>query len=116
VFDIIRKDEYFTWAAPNIANSSRYLLVPSHYSLKGIQDAWVLSLLEHKRDLKLAEIGGGKSRVLEALSVQNECWNIDKFEGVGAGPLEIQELPGVKIVAGRNWWRQVASFRNSQRP
>ncbi len=98
MFDIIRKDEYFTWAAPNIANSSRYLLVPSHYSLKGIQDAWVLSLLEHKRDLKLAEIGGGKSRVLETLSARNECWNIDKFEGVGAGPLEIQELPGVKIV------------------
>lgn len=98
MFDIIRKNEYFRWIDPRVAQSRSYSLVPSHYSLKGIQDAWILSLLEHKRDLKMAEVGGGKSRVLEALSRYNECWNIDKFEGLGAGPLEIPELPEVKIV------------------
>lgn len=97
MFDIIRKAEYFEWTTPKIAASSRYSLVPSHYSLKGIQDAWIMFLLERKRDLKIAEVGGGKSRILEALSKHNECWNIDKFEGLGAGPLEIPELPGVKI-------------------
>lgn len=98
MFDIIRKDEYFDWTDPKVGQSRSYSLVPSHYSLKGIQDAWILSLLQHKRDLKMAEVGGGKSRVLEMLSQHNECWNIDKFEGLGAGPLEIPELPGVKIV------------------
>ncbi|GAB4375944.1 MAG: hypothetical protein Kow00121_22290 [Elainellaceae cyanobacterium] len=98
MFDIITKNEYFDWIDPKVAKSSRYSLVPSHYSLKGIQDAWILSLLENKDNLKIAEVGGGTSRVLELLSHGNECWNIDKFEGLGAGPVEIPELPGVKIV------------------
>lgn len=98
MFDIITKDEYFDWTDPKISKSNKYSMVPSHYSLKGIQDAWILSLLEDKGNLKMAEVGGGTSRVLKVLSHQNECWNIDKFEGLGAGPLALQELPGVKIV------------------
>ena len=98
MFDIVTKDEYFDWTDPKVIKSNKYSLAPSQYSLKGIQDAWILSLLENKCNLKMAEVGGGTSRVLKLLSHQNDCWNIDKFEGLGAGPLKLQELPGVKIV------------------
>jgi len=46
----------------------------------------------------IAEVGGGNSRVLEKLSINNECWNIDKFEGVGNGPKGIKANNKVKIV------------------
>ncbi|PSB14685.1 hypothetical protein C7B61_02050 [filamentous cyanobacterium CCP1] len=91
MLDIIQKKEYFEWRDRGIAD-------PKNQTLKGIQDAWILSLLSEKTDLKIAEIGGGKSRVLQKLAEKNECWNIDKFEGVGAGPTDLPELPGVKIV------------------
>ena len=98
MYDIITKDEYFNWTAPKVLKSRKYSRMLNHYSLKGLQDAWILSLLENKGNLKMAEVGGGNSRVLKVLSHQNECWNIEKFEGLGAGPLKLQDLPGVKIV------------------
>jgi len=91
MLDIIQKDEYFNWLSENIADRK-------NHSLKGIQDGWALSLLAEKQDLTIAEVGGGNSRVLRKLSEQNECWNIDKFEGVGQGPTEMMALAGVKVV------------------
>lgn len=91
MLDIINKKEYFEWLDRGIAD-------PRNQTLKGIQDAWILSLLSEKSDLKIAEIGGGNSRVLKSLAEKNECWNIDKFEGLGAGPTDLPEMPGVKIV------------------
>lgn len=72
MFDVITKKEYFEWYENKIADSS-------NHSLKGIQDAFILSNLPCKVGMKLAEIGGGNSRVLEKLKDKNECWNIDKF-------------------------------------
>lgn len=91
MLDIIRKAEYFDWLDNNLADAR-------NYSLKGIQDGWIVSLLSEKSDLKIAEVGGGHSRVLQKLSPRNECWNIDKFEGQGQGPTEVVELANVKIV------------------
>jgi ubiquinone/menaquinone biosynthesis C-methylase UbiE len=91
MLDVIKKKEYFEWLDRGIADSS-------NQSLKGIQDAWILSLLSEKLNLKIAEVGGGKSRVLEKLAATNECWNIDKFEGLGAGPTDLPEMPSIKIV------------------
>lgn len=86
MLDVITKKEYFLWYENGIADSN-------NHSLKGIQDAFILSLLSKKAGLKIAEIGGGHSRVLNQLKDRNECWNIDKFEGVGGGPKEIKENP-----------------------
>ena len=91
MLDIVRKHEYFDWLTERVADLN-------NHTLKGIQDAWILSILRDKADLKMAEIGGGRSRVLEQLSLRNECWNIDKFEGLGAGPTDVPTVPGVKIV------------------
>ena len=64
MLEVITKKEYFTWCDKGIANSNR--------TLKGIQDAWVTSLFSNKEDLKIAEIGGGNSRVLNSFSNSNE--------------------------------------------
>ncbi|MEG4857835.1 methyltransferase domain-containing protein [Microcoleus sp. K1-B6] len=91
MLDVINKKEYFDWWDNRIADRT-------NHSLKGIQDAWIVSLFRNKQQLKIAEIGGGNSRVLNRFKQNNECWNIDKFEGLGGGPKEIQEMPDIKIV------------------
>ncbi|CAD5942496.1 glycosyltransferase [Planktothrix agardhii] len=47
---------------------------------------------------KLLEIGGGESRLIEALKDNYECWNLDKFEGVGNGPVSPYEAKDHRIV------------------
>ena len=48
---------------------------------------------------KLLEVGGGNSRIIEALQHQYEIWNVDKFEGVGNGPLQISNDRGHHLVS-----------------
>lgn len=91
MLDVINKKEYFLWNDKRIADRN-------NHSLKGIQDAWLISQFGSKSDLKIAEIGGGDSRVLIRLKQKNECWNIDKFEGVGCGPTDIPEMANIKMV------------------
>lgn len=91
MFNIVNKEEYFDWLEKGIADQK-------NHSLKGIQDAWILSLLSGKKNLKIAEVGGGQSRVLQSVRQDNECWNIDKFEGVGAGPKGVPAMEGIKVV------------------
>jgi hypothetical protein len=93
MFDIITKTEYLDWYRDEIADRSTH-------SLKGIQDAWVLSLFVGKKGLRMAEAGGGNSRVLRNLRNEHECWNIDKFEGMGGGPKNINpnSEKGINVV------------------
>ncbi len=91
MLDVIRKHEYFQWWDTQIASRS-------FTELKSIQDAWILSRLGNISAKRIAEVGGGRSRVLEKLKASNECWNIEKFEGVGAGPRSIQPSPGITLV------------------
>lgn len=39
---------------------------------------------------RILEVGGGDSRVLKFFSRQYECWNIDKCEGLGNGPVMLR--------------------------
>lgn len=48
---------------------------------------------------KLLEVGGGNSRIIQALQHQYEIWNVDKFEGVGNGPLQISNDRGHHLVS-----------------
>ena len=57
------------------------------YQLKTAQDLAVLQALHTVEDKDIAEIGGGTSRVLRALSERNRCTNIEKFEGAANGPV-----------------------------
>lgn len=63
--------------------------------LKRYQDLVVFSfILEHvPPGSRLLEIGGGNSRILSKLSSRYECWNIDKFEGLGNGPTDLLRMP-----------------------
>ncbi|EPR37185.1 glycosyl transferase family 2 [Desulfovibrio sp. X2] len=72
---------------------------PDLCDLKPYQDLLVLAFIRDNLPpgSRLLEIGGGNSRVLAHLADSYECWNIDKFEGVGNGPLEAQEA-GYAIV------------------
>lgn len=91
MLDVIRKYEYFQWWDSQVASRT-------FVELKGIQDAWILSRLGNIAGKRIAEVGGGRSRVLERLKASNECWNIEKFEGVGAGPKSVQTSPGITLI------------------
>lgn len=68
--------------------------------LKAYQDLLIYTLItEHlSPGSKLLEIGGGDSRVIQALKQNYECWNLDKLEGVGNGPTEVTEHSGYHLV------------------
>ncbi len=99
VYDFIRKREFFQWwEAGYVDRTSR--------DLKSIQDAWILAQLADAGGLRICEVGGGACRALARLAerrgllrgARNECWNVDRFEGAGNGPVEAPEIPGVRHV------------------
>ncbi len=68
-------------------------------SLKDFQDAFILSILKNFSKKRILEMGGGGSRTLPVLNKKNECWNVDKLEGLGHGPIgPIAPLKNVKLV------------------
>lgn len=60
--------------------------------LKVYQDLFVYSFIKKhiNKGSRILEVGGGDSRVLKALNSSYECWNVDKLEGVGNGPLIVE--------------------------
>ncbi len=92
MFAIINKRDYWTYLDSGA-------MKPLTARLKDIQDAFVLYELRAAKGKKILELGGGNSRILPVFKkAGNECWNIDKFEGAGAGPVKAQEQAGVKII------------------
>jgi SAM-dependent methyltransferase len=61
----------------------------STYSIKQMQDAVLLSMLDRPQGLDILEVGGGKSRTLPLLCPLNRCVNVDPVEGTGHGPIGI---------------------------
>ncbi|MEL6498788.1 MAG: methyltransferase domain-containing protein [Planctomycetota bacterium] len=91
MFDFINKAELFDWWDKGYANKTEW-------HLKSIQDAWAFSRLRGSKGLRICEVGGGTPRVLPKLATNNECWNVDKLEGVGNGPTELTEIDGIKFI------------------
>lgn len=58
----------------------------------------VYRLIRDKTDLDIAEIGGGDSRILERLAINNRCSNIEKFEGRDLGPKGAIKLNNVRNI------------------
>lgn len=79
MFCVIQKKEYFDWCEQGYVDLHRL-------DIKAAQDAWILSRLGQPQNMKIAEIGGGDSRVLKRVKDRNECWNIDKLQGQHGGP------------------------------
>lgn len=76
-------------------------LDPAACDLKYYQDLLALAFIRDNipPGSRLLEVGGGNSRVLAHLARTYECWNVDRFEGVGNGPLKAREA-GYRIVRG----------------
>ncbi len=75
-------------------------LHPDALDLKFYQDilAYTFIVENIPPGAKLLEVGGGNSRVIEALKSDYECWNLDKFEGEGNGPREVKNAKNYRLV------------------
>ncbi len=62
---------------------------PDDCDLKAYQDLLVCTFIRSvlPPGARILEVGGGDSRVIDALGGEYEFWNLDKFEGVGNGPV-----------------------------
>lgn len=68
--------------------------------LKLIQDLCMCNFIRKniRRGAKILEIGGGNSRLLTFFKDYAEGWNLDKFEGVGNGPIGAVKSNDYKLV------------------
>lgn len=92
---ILRKP--FLWRVLD-ARYHRELEQGKRYQLKNAQD---LAIYENLRDccnLRIAEVGGGNSRILPRLANKNECYNIDKFDGSSGGPFSPPDQSGINYI------------------
>ena len=96
MFDFIRKKD--VWDACDKGYLEELKSKKISYQLKNAQDLGIYRFVRELRDLDIAEIGGGNSRILERMAVNNRCVNIEKFEGRGLGPLEEIQLKNVKNI------------------
>jgi len=66
-------------------------IAPQLWSLKRYQDLLVFSFIKQfiPEGSRMLEIGGGESRIIAYFKNKYECWNVDKLEGVGNGPIQI---------------------------
>lgn len=66
---------------------------PLNCDLKVYQDLLIYSYIRQNvsKGSKILEIGGGESRIIKRFKQNYECWNIDKLEGVGFGPVDINK-------------------------
>ena len=87
-FNIFRRFDFYKNIHPDAAD------------LKFYQDTLVYNFITQNLPpgAKLLEIGGGNSRIIEALKSDYECWNIDKLEGQGNGPTQIKNSNGYRLV------------------
>ncbi|ODA68670.1 hypothetical protein A7A08_00502 [Methyloligella halotolerans] len=83
MFDFIRKS--YLWDAWD-RGLNKAVSETEAFHLKSIQDLAVFDQLKDAEQKTIAEIGGGKSRILPVLAKKNTCFNVEKFEGVDGGP------------------------------
>jgi len=95
MFDFLRKD--FLWKALD-AGYLDELDRKISYQLKNAQDLAIYEKFRDKENLDIAEIGGGSSRILRQLARKNRCVNIEKFEGLNAGPDREVVIEGVRNI------------------
>lgn len=92
----VTKKEY--WECEDAKLPKRLPAAPFAWHIKNIQDAVALSWLIKCKGERIAEIGGGDSRLLEFLKSNNEVYNVDNFQGLGNGPTEQKKHDGITII------------------
>lgn len=90
-FDLFRNQQFRSF---NICDPD-----PGTCDLKVYQDYLVYLFIRNNLPpgARLLEVGGGYSRVLPFFSDAYECWNVDKCEGLGNGPVQFSS-PHYRIV------------------
>lgn len=68
------------------------------FRLKLIQDLGIFLHLREMTGKRIAEVGGGYSRLLPVLSKANDCANVEKWGGEGLGPTRERVLPNVQNI------------------
>lgn len=96
MLDFLTKE--FVWKCMDAGLHQHLGWSTNQIHLKTWQDLAVYHHLRGKKGLKIAEIGGGTSRILKKLSVENECYNVDKFEGADGGPASEYHISSVENV------------------
>lgn len=84
MLDFIRKKAI--WAACEKGYLDELKSKNISYQLKHAQDLAIYDQIRDLSGLRIAEIGGGNSRLLERIAMKNHCFNIEKFEGKDLGP------------------------------
>ncbi len=95
MFDFVRKDALFSALDRGLPKK---LKAAAPFHMKTTQDCIVYGFLEDARNMDIAEIGGGDSRLLKAIAANNRCVNIEPFEGNDGGPTEAVRIAGVKNI------------------
>lgn len=96
MFDFVRKRDI--WDACDKGYLEELKSKNISYQLKNAQDLAIYRLVRDLRGLDVAEIGGGDSRILERVALNNRCTNIEKFEGKHFGPAGEIQLHGVRNI------------------
>lgn len=96
MFRYISKAEIFSALDANLHGELKWSPTMAH--LKTWQDIALYQLIKDSTDLDIAEIGGGDSRLLHRLKLNNRCCNVDRFEGQHGGPGEEIIIDGVRNV------------------
>lgn len=92
MFDFIRKPDI--WKHFD-AGFGAELQSTMGFQLKTMQDVAVYASIRDLSGKAVGEIGGGNSRILPRLVGQNECYNIEPFEGADNGPEDEVTIDGV---------------------
>ena len=77
------------------------IIDPEYCDLKVYQDLFMMAYILQNIEpgSKMLDVGGGASRILKYFGSTMECWNIDKLEGMGNGPVDDQfDREGYKLV------------------
>ncbi len=93
MFDFVRKKALFTALDEGLPKK---LKAAAPFHMKTVQDCIIYNHLKDAKNLHIAEIGGGDSRMLRVLADQNRCVNIEPFEGADGGPKKEVSIRGVK--------------------
>ena len=95
MFDFVRKPEI--WHAMD-AGWQDEIQGKLSFQLKTMQDMAIYAYLRDLSGKRIAEIGGGDSRILPQLTKQNKCFNIEPFEGADNGPQSEIVIGGVENI------------------
>ena len=102
MYDFIRKTDLWRFWDANLHKEFDQTKL---FHLKTIQDLAVFEHLKAASGLRIAEIGGGESRLLATLQRNNTCFNVEKFEGQDGGPgkeVKVRGVENVKVFLGEN--------------